>query len=377
MLLGSAIISLQNIDATWVKKTIRKIQSDDRGTRVGFAFELLLFASLANAGHRVVLAPDGTPKYDGDVYVDGVQVRLSLKSFAASHHERDFRHKATAIDTEACNIAKDLGKHWLGLYAATNPFPDSERTWVLLRNRLRASIADPGEHDIAGIWRIITRLPAPADIDFQSFSHNVMIVAPHKEHEKKNFLDKIAESCVDLDEAAAGYDPAICSLVLVRLSEEAPMEEYVPWIKEYLNQAGRRIAGVWLYQSTVASYVPAGKPSETSIHHYLLPIMRDGVTAPNMQIRPTVGIAARAPIRKLFMIKGANGNEQEASLAGHHTYMNEEKFRAVHLYGRESKTITLDAYPGSVTHAVIYLPGGGREVEMMPNRDHTHLFLFE
>jgi hypothetical protein len=368
--LGDSFMRL-SANERWIGHAVERIKLPNRNDRVGLTFEVLGLAAFATSDQKLALPSANNPDWDGELSVgDGPRYRLSVKNFGESSRDGEFRKKSE----EATALILDFATHamlpWIHVKIETSEYPDSG-VWRKVMAAIPTAIRSRGQPLAGDSWQIIASDTRPASehpLDPYHLSYSVLAIGPRHPNERKNFLDKIEAACLSFDKAARAYDANTFAMPLIRLSENAPIEAYVEYAREYLTRDEVALAGLWLYQCSVAVDM---KADTTGLHHFLIPIIRASHAAKLPSAHVPVGIVDLAPTKAIFYADG-----KEISTDGYHTFWRQELFEEHHI-GADGGEATIRQLPGGVRHAVLVLPDGSRGTFSpgRPSYGHVELFL--
>lgn len=364
--LGESITRMRRCDNGWVDRTLRKIKSMDRNERLGHMFEMLMLAAFADSGQTVAPAPMGMKDYDADVTLrSGLRLRLSLKNFAATSHQREFENRSDAIFDAILSIRQ--GWPWTGALMLADRYPKSNADWNLLRSQLTNTPFDnPGLYRLNNLWSCLISAP-DTNSDSRYPSHSLMTVAPFHQNERLNFQTKIEAECLKFNAAAQIFPSNVLGLVVIRLDQAAPLATYAEWAREYVNLPDTKIAGVLFYQSTVAVQI---KEDVTALHHTAAIAWRQGVPTPDMTISVPVGLTSVNPANNQLVM-----SDRSIDLDGHHWRQRHEVFKRSKGNLQSGMTAEAKLAPGRIEHIVIDM--GGKTLVISPREQRpTEMRLF-
>ena len=366
--LGDSILRITPTAQRWVDDVVSDIESPNRNVRVGALFELFAMAMFASDGQRVEPTRRGNPHFDGDVILKNLRLRMSLKNFGAPSRELEFEKRSEEVRQEMLKTGRARGTHWVGMLVQAAKYPDST-DWETLRAEIPTLTQNPnGTYAIGDMWTITVHDAAVQDLESSQLSSSLLVIAPHHKNEQKNFMDKIEEQCRDLNEAAAGYDSEISSVAMLRLSENAPFEDYVAWAQDYVNQPKTRLTGIILYQTAVAINM---EKDATQIHHHINVVWKDGIEAPNLRCTVPVGVPSATPARMELQ-----GGSKTIQLGSGHFYQRRDLYRSLPVGDSAERSGSIRQISGSTEHLVLGVPGGESVVLSPKHKTLGYLTLF-
>ena len=274
ILLGNAIHRLQLVDPRWVKAQVEKIKGKNRNTRQGALYELLALSLFDGAGVRV--KPGDNPGYDGTVFLPAnVAIRVSLKSYGLSTHQRYFNDQSAMIEAQLVAGLRQRGITPVTFFAAATRYP-GQREWSLLNDELsvildayrRTSMTWPQEFPILDAWQVVI-VPLPEALGAFSSkytSYAFVTMAPYHQNEYKNLTDKLDDACTNFTKHAGTLPSETLGLVFVHVPETASVASCKEWACQYFADSPETPLGaILLYQPTVARNI--NDTTETSVFH--------------------------------------------------------------------------------------------------------------
>lgn len=364
--LGESLRRLTPLNEEWVHHVVGQMRDENRNTRVGHAFEMLLGGALAVPGQTVTLSPPNNPDYDMDVDVDdGPRLRMSFKNFGASPRQAAFEARCEELKGRLGHEATRLGVAWFGALIECDHYPlDSE--WDVLFEELPRKLAAKNPLQV-GAWTAlaIPQPPAPYGLEASRLSYNVVIAVPHHVNERKNFMDRIERECLKFNKAAKTFSGEIAPIVLFRIAETAPFLDYVAWARDYIDSPGVRIKGLNFYQSAITQ----GLGNSTALNHH---ISAAGNALPGKppNFSFIVGRVSRSPAHDELRMNG-----KTMPLAGKHWYQRSELFD-IQPGTLEGETINMSQQPGMTRHGILEMPGGSTIILSPKHKAYDYVTLF-
>jgi hypothetical protein len=341
LMLGDAIQRLSGIDASWTKRQINEIKSPDPGTRSGAAFELLGLNLFHGA---TVIEPTraNNPGYDGRIrFSDGSLLLLSIKNHGVTSGEEEFRARSASVRDAFIKGLQGRSMNGVQQRIITQVHPTTA-DWKRLEDQMGNILGGNVSPDATAPWSgIIQPLDAryfPLSAD--QLSYAILLAAPYRENEQKNFLSNIEKGIANLAKHHGESNSDICRGLLLRLSETAHMSDCATWVGQYFVQHPETpVEVVLLYQVVVATDLS----DDTSfIAHYFLPILgpkyaawHQGKQERGFNISVLIGKILRTPSR---LVLAGGANVPQVALDGHYMFQDGKIFP---YYRMDGKPLTI------------------------------------
>jgi hypothetical protein len=236
---GSALKSADAIDPAWTGRQIKIMQRSDVNNRRGACFEILGLGYFAPT-YLVIPAPDGQPGYDLRVMVtEEYQLRVSLKCYAESTHERNFRKKGEQARDKFLQACSGRS-HAVQVLVEALVHP-SESEWQMLFAKLielaKSYNGWPLTTQVDKSW-IVSLMPlalTPGEVfSPQHLSYTFICLAPYHQNEQQNFLSKLEGAISNAEKHIRGTDGGP-PWIMIRLPPTASSTSLQAWTQEYLN----------------------------------------------------------------------------------------------------------------------------------------------
>lgn len=263
--LGTCIERLNFIDTEWVKKQIHIIKTGPANNRIGAFFEILGLGFLAAEKGKISLAKENQPGYDGILNLEnGKSMRLSLKNYGISAHQKDFIKNAEQIEV----LIKDLlRKHNLSplqvLIENADKYPE-QKDWDNLKRYLPDLFVefkkDPQNRTmvIDKSWIVLIPDLINRGQPFHQVhkSYTLIITSKYHKNEEHNLFDKLNDACYNLTKHSNLETNDLINFVFIHLPTSASIKNCNTWVESYFRDfPDKPITGVILYQPCVATNV--------------------------------------------------------------------------------------------------------------------------
>lgn len=235
---GSALRSAGAIDHVWTHRQVGVMRGPDANNRRGACFEILGLGYFAPTYH-VTPAPNNQPGYDLNVRVaDDYQLRVSLKCYAESSHERNFQQRAAKAKEKFLHACSErIHAVQVVVEAVVHP---NEDAWQRLFAKLTELAARFNGFPLTvqlETWTIslCPLAPPPGEtLAHGHLSHTFICVAPYHKNEQQNFLSKLEVAISNAERNIRGSDDGF-PWIMIRLPPTACSNSLQAWTQEYLN----------------------------------------------------------------------------------------------------------------------------------------------
>jgi hypothetical protein len=367
VLLGNAVHRLQLVDPRWVKHQVEKIKGQNRNERQGALFELLALSLFDGDGVQV--KPGDNPGYDGTVFLpENVAIRVSLKSFGLSTHQRYFNEQSAKIEAQLVAGLRQRGIIPVTFSAAATRYP-GQHEWSLLNDELsrildayhRTSMTFPQQFTILDAWKGVI-VPLPEDLGTFSSnytSYTFVTMAPYHQNEHKNLTDKLDDACANFRKHAVKLASETLGLVFVHVPETASVASCKEWACQYFtDDPATPLGAILLYQPTVGRN--PHDTTETHVYHTMSVItgpqyqqwdQSRSSHSPAISLKVSAGIMQEEPTKEV-LIWGSH----EIPIDGNYIYQQGHHYIVARIneHGNQFGTAQSDA-SGITVHAVFSL----------------------
>jgi hypothetical protein len=331
--LGVSLRNLDGIDESWVKHQVQLARGNDANNQNGAFFELIGANYLHAAGQRIIPAKRNQKGFDLDAIADsGFCWRVSLKTYAESRHEIQFKTKAKAARQQAMKAMKAKGVNGQIVFAADS-WP-TESYWQELLALLRASLVayDGRNQHISrrkgGFINISPLAEEPGDKFADNYcSHTFLAISPFHSNEQANYLSKLESAVANLSKHVS-RGSGQSAFILLRLPPTASAAHLKAWTDGFLRQNPNGVLdGVIFLQPYVAM-----DTSRTFVTHYTCASISPNYMEsgkPVLKMAVPVGVISSQPPQWAVQV-----NDRVTPLEGYYTFQRGEHYHLM----RETST---------------------------------------
>lgn len=309
-LLGAGIVRMAD-HPTFIKEQVSAIRSEENRRR-GAMFELVGVPFFA--GQTGVVGPTKrhAQGYDAIVDFEGAgQLHLSLKNFAITHKEREFRSAAARLERRFLDGLKKRKQRALGLVALSETFA-TPQAWSELSEAVDGLIAEgPGGIDRIGPWSVLVHdLPREYGPYSERLpSWQLVVHAGHAPNERQTVIDKLSGGASNARKHASPNTEVARALV-VRLHENADLESFTTWANEAIQETDRGpLEAVILYQPGLVDLTESNARAISHTfalaHNSAFSAWLAGSAQRMPSLNPAIGLVSREPAqRRIVSDKG-------------------------------------------------------------------------
>lgn len=335
--LGDAVRRLRAIDAEWTRNRINEMMSQDQGTRSGATFELLGL-NLFHGATVIEPARANNPGCDGLVrFSDGSSLLLSIKNHGVTSGEGEFRARSASVRDAFIKGLRQRSMNGVQQLIVT-PVHPTTADWKRLEDRMGDIL---GGNIIPGATASWSGRLQPIDARYSPLSANhlsyaILLAAPYRENEQKNFLSNIEKAIENLAKHHGVSNSDICRGLLLRLSETAHMSDCAAWVRHYFVQYPETpVEVVLLYQVAVTTDL---SNDTTFMAHYFLPIFgpkyaawHQGKQERRFNIAVLIGKILSTPSR---LVLAGDAKVPQIALDGHYMFQDGKIFPYYRMDGK-------------------------------------------
>jgi hypothetical protein len=168
------------------------------------------------------------------------------------------------------------------------------------------------------------------------------IVARHHPYEAKSFTDDLDKYARALNRDAESWPSSTLPVLIVRLSETANLAEHAHWAHVFVNRSDTKVAGIVLFQSTVAQNI---ENDTTSIQNAIDVGWREGLPSPDIRITLTSGFCSDKQTPHVMTTNG-----KSTPLFDIHVFYQSEIFTIVDFDPTTGAAAAMNVSPGRTLH---------------------------
>jgi len=267
--LASGIKIMESINSQWLKKQIKKSKESNFNNAKGAVFEIICLSMLHGEKMPVELPKYDQPGYDAILNIDETKnIRLSLKSFGLSEHEKVFRRYAQYVEKKIIQSLYRYDLKPLQVFIVFQSGYPVRNDWFYLIRHIdfilsalqeRPSIEVKTNHrDIRfGTWYIFCKEMGDLEYDDSLKSYTFCIMASHHRNEQRRIFSKIDEACENLLRHSKHESNSVKNALFISIPDTSDIETCNEWVKQYFEQyPEKEISFIALYQSYLSWNIP-------------------------------------------------------------------------------------------------------------------------
>lgn len=267
--LASGIKIMESVNAPWLKKQIKKTKQSNFNNSKGAVFEIICFGMLHGDKMPVALPKNDQPGYDGILNIDDTRkIRLSLKNFGLSEHERVFRLYSQYLEKK---VVQSLYRYDLKPFQVIVIFESGypgRNDWLYLIKNIDFILSGLQEtpkqlistkhRDIRfGTWSIYCKEMEDLEYDILLKSYTFCIMGSHHHNEQMRIFGKIDKACENLLKHSKHESSTVKNALFISIPNTSDIETCNEWVKQYFKlHPEKEISFIALYQSYLSWSIP-------------------------------------------------------------------------------------------------------------------------
>ncbi|MCM2547236.1 hypothetical protein ACVCIC_00020 [Burkholderia glumae] len=285
--LGQALLTMQRIDAPWVKEIVRKSREDGNKTH-GWIFELIGASMFAEAGMDVAPMPKNFPGYDVEIrFADGYKMKVSFKSHDMSAHEEGFQNGCHQLREIASSRFRGTSPSFFLQISCTNHLDKTRmgavHEWInLLISDLKEQNQCITLGDTSMMWSAPRHGFNRVALHPAYYSDTIQVFSRQHHREQRRFEKNIFEAEKKFHDSTKQSSDS-CHVIMMRVHTTANIGLLATYAEQILNEPRSKADAVWFYQPGVAH-----DNGSTTLTHTFKPVIHPGRYGLTHQIKTAV-----------------------------------------------------------------------------------------